>query len=105
MTFEPTTVPVPHWKVVLPDADVPPIAFSVTPPDGLQTDRALDIEVGAVDKEFIDTLYVGPEVADEQGAASSRRTQYVVFVVGLTVMVAVVSPAIMLLPKLPVPHW
>ena len=63
------------------------------------------MEVGAVDNGLTDTLYVGPEVADEQGVASSRRTQYVVFVVGLTVMVAVVSPAIMLLPKLPVPHW
>ena len=45
----PMTLPVPHWYVVEPEADVPPMAFKVTPPLGLQIVAAFEMEVGAVD--------------------------------------------------------
>ena len=82
------------------------MAFRVTPPFGLQIEVALLIEVGAVDNCATATLNVGPEVFAEQGAASTRRTQYVVLLVGLTVIDAAVCPEMMLSPTVPpVPHW
>lgn len=83
---------------------MPPMAFNVIPPFGLHNEVAFEIEVGAVESCDTDTLKVGPLVSVVQGALSVRLTQYVVFVVGLTVMVLLVSPVMILFPIEPVPH-
>ena len=61
--------------------------------------------VGCTEAALTVTACVTPAVFVEHGAASTIRTQYVVFEVGLTEMEAPV-PAIALMPTTePVPHW
>ena len=60
--------------------------------------------VGAVGGVFTVTACVAQSVVLLQGELPTLRTQYVVFVVGLTVIEELVCPEMILLPQAPVPH-
>jgi hypothetical protein len=104
MIFAPWVYPVPHWKVE-PAAAVPPLAVKIVlDPLHIVVEVAVNV-LGDVEGGDTVTVCVIPAVGVLHGAASTRRTQYVVVVVGFTYNEALAFVAIIFVPAtVPVPH-